>query len=194
MYPGPITVRPINQPADTVVTNELRDVDQIRYIAPADAGACAAGDFRATVDLTNVKPDGAARERARRVSGHRPAGRRSSTPAADDPGRARRVVPEAGAGHASSAARRREGIDVGETTYDPEQVTVSGAVLGRRPASSPPRSCGRARPQGFDVDREIEARAGRRERRDVDGRRRRARARSTSRSRCSRTRSRGRCR
>jgi YbbR domain-containing protein len=57
-YPGPIAVTPVNQPADTVITNQLSDVEQIRYIAPADLGRLRAEDFRATVDLTNVKPDG----------------------------------------------------------------------------------------------------------------------------------------
>ena len=57
-YPGPITVTPINQPAGTVITNQLRDVEQIQYIAPADLGRLRAEDFRATVDLGNVKPDG----------------------------------------------------------------------------------------------------------------------------------------
>ena len=57
-YPGPITVTPVNQPADTVITNQLRDVEQIQYIAPADLGRLRADDFRATVDLANVKPDG----------------------------------------------------------------------------------------------------------------------------------------
>jgi YbbR domain-containing protein len=57
-YPGPITVLPINQPAQTVITNQLKDVEQIQYIAPADLGRLRADDFRATVDLANVKPDG----------------------------------------------------------------------------------------------------------------------------------------
>jgi YbbR domain-containing protein len=57
-YPGPITVTPVNQPAGTVITNQLRDVEQIQYIAPADLGRLRAEDFRATVDLANVKPDG----------------------------------------------------------------------------------------------------------------------------------------
>jgi YbbR domain-containing protein len=57
-YPGPIAVTPVNQPADTVITNSLRDVEEIRYIAPADLGRLRADDFRATVDLANVKPDG----------------------------------------------------------------------------------------------------------------------------------------
>ncbi|MEI7743006.1 MAG: CdaR family protein, partial [Chloroflexota bacterium] len=55
---GPIAITPVNQPSDTVITNQLRDVEQIRYIAPADLGRLRTDDFRATVDLTNVTPDG----------------------------------------------------------------------------------------------------------------------------------------
>ena len=57
VYSGPIPVSLVNPPPKTVVTNELRDVEQIRYIAPADAGRLTAADFRVTVDLANVKPD-----------------------------------------------------------------------------------------------------------------------------------------
>ena len=51
----------MNQPAGTVITNQLRDVEQIQYLAPADVGRLRAEDFRATVDLA-----GAARRRDRR--------------------------------------------------------------------------------------------------------------------------------
>ncbi len=57
-YPGPIRVEWINQPSGSVITNVLRDVEQVRYLAPADAGRLTASDFRATIDLANVKPDG----------------------------------------------------------------------------------------------------------------------------------------
>jgi YbbR domain-containing protein len=57
-YPGPVVILPVNPPADTVITNQLRDVEEIRYIAPADLGRLRADDFRATVDLSNVEPTG----------------------------------------------------------------------------------------------------------------------------------------
>ena len=57
-YPGPVPVTAENQPSNTVITNQLKDVEQIRYIAPADVGRLEAEDFRATVDLANVEPDG----------------------------------------------------------------------------------------------------------------------------------------
>ncbi|MCJ7711844.1 MAG: CdaR family protein, partial [Chloroflexi bacterium] len=56
-YVGPITVTPVNQPAGTVITNQLRDVGEVRYIAPADLGRLQAEDFRAIVDLANISPD-----------------------------------------------------------------------------------------------------------------------------------------
>jgi YbbR domain-containing protein len=56
---GPVTVTTVNQPSDTVVTNQpLRDVQQIRYIAPADVPRLRVEDFKATVDLANVQPNG----------------------------------------------------------------------------------------------------------------------------------------
>jgi len=58
VYSGPVPVKPVNQPADTVITNQLRDVEQIQYIAPADLGRLRAEDFLATVDLAGVQPDG----------------------------------------------------------------------------------------------------------------------------------------
>jgi YbbR domain-containing protein len=57
-FPGLIKVKPQNQPAGTVITNQLKDVDQIRYVAPAELGPLRAEDFRAIVDLADVKPDG----------------------------------------------------------------------------------------------------------------------------------------
>lgn len=57
-FPGPVTVTPVNPPAESIITNQLKDVEQIRYVAPADLGRLRAEDFRATVDLGNVKADG----------------------------------------------------------------------------------------------------------------------------------------
>lgn len=55
---GRITVARDNQPAGTVVLNVLRDVEEIRYIAPADIGRLRADDFRVTVDLGEVPANG----------------------------------------------------------------------------------------------------------------------------------------
>ena len=57
-YPGPLQVTAVNQPSDTVVTNQLRPLEQVRYIAPAEVGRLTADDFRATVDLSAVDPTG----------------------------------------------------------------------------------------------------------------------------------------
>jgi YbbR domain-containing protein len=57
-YNGPIAVLPVNQPADTKITNQLKDVEQIQYVAPADVGRLRAEDFRATVDLAGLPADG----------------------------------------------------------------------------------------------------------------------------------------
>ena len=57
-YPGPVQIIPVNQPPGTVITNQLRDVEQIQYIAPSDLGRLRAEDFRATVDLAGLRADG----------------------------------------------------------------------------------------------------------------------------------------
>jgi YbbR domain-containing protein len=57
-FPGPIAVKPVNPPAGTVITNPLRPVDEVRYLAPADLGRLTADDFIATVDLSNLQPTG----------------------------------------------------------------------------------------------------------------------------------------
>ncbi len=57
-FPGPIAIVPVNRPAGTVITNQLRPVDEVRYIAPADLGRLTADDFIATVDLSNLQPTG----------------------------------------------------------------------------------------------------------------------------------------
>lgn len=55
---GPIPVTTVNQPANSVVTNQLHDLEEIRYYAPADAGRLNVDDFQATVDLSGVSPSG----------------------------------------------------------------------------------------------------------------------------------------
>ena len=144
IYPGPITVLAVHQPAGTVVTNELRDVEQVRYIAPADLGRLRAEDFRATVDLANVTPDG------------NPASVRVTVTAIDsrvtildfqprsiqvllDESISKQVPVRVERGPAPS------GVDVGETTYTPEQVDDHRALDGREPGRRGPRDRG-ARP------------------------------------------------
>lgn len=152
---GPITVVDQNRPPDTVITNQLRDVDSIRYLAAPGAQRPRVGDFRATIDLTNVRPDGQPVSVPVRVTALDPSiSIISVTPATIQ------VVLERSATKDVPVAVVRgpapDGIDVGEVTADPETVTVRG------PASAVARVV-RAQvsvaldPKGFDVDREIEA-------------------------------------
>ena len=155
VYPGPIPVLAVHQPAGTVVTNDLRDVGQVRYIAPADLGRLRAEDFRATVDLANVTPDG------------NPASVRVTVTAIDsrvtildfqprsiqvllDESISKQVPVRVERGPAPS------GVDVGETTYTPTQLTITGpsAAVNQVVAA---RVTVPLDPGGLDVDREIEA-------------------------------------
>ncbi len=57
-YPGPVQVLAENLPSGTVVTNQLKPLEHVRYIAPAVVGRLTAEDFTATVDLSAVDPTG----------------------------------------------------------------------------------------------------------------------------------------
>jgi YbbR domain-containing protein len=153
---GPITVTDQNRPPGTVITNELRDVDSIRYLAPAGSQRPRAGDFRATVDLTNVKPDGQPVNVPVRVTALDP----DITIIGVTP-RTIQVVLETSADKQVPVRVERgpapEGIQVGETTYDPEVVTVRGAASAVASVIAAEVTVA-LDPQGFDVDREIEAR------------------------------------
>lgn len=154
VYPGPVTITPVNQPSRTIRINDLRDVEDIRYMAPADAGRLTAGDFRATVDLAGVEPTG--ESVAVRVSvvaidprvtilDYRPrtvqvildASVSKDVPVQVDTG----PVPE--------------GLTVGEVGVEPDTVTVTGPstkvrqVIGARLRVTFDAS-------GIDVDREVE--------------------------------------
>jgi YbbR domain-containing protein len=153
---GPITVTDQNRPPGTVITNQLRDVDSIRYLAPAGSQRPRVGDFRATVDLTNVKPDGEPVNVPVRVTALDP----DITIIGVSP-RTIQVVLETSS-EKQVAVRVQHGpapagIDVGETTYDPQFVTVRGAesVVAKVVAADVMVALD---PQGFDVNREIEAR------------------------------------
>ena len=152
---GPVTVTVQNQPPDTVITNQLRDVDSIRYIAPAGSQRPRAGDFRATIDLTNVKPDGEPVNVPVRVTALDP-----DITIIDVTPRTIQVVLESSSSKAVPVRVERgpapEGIDVGETTYEPQTVTVRGAssAVARVVAAEVVVALD---PQGFDVDREVEA-------------------------------------
>ncbi|HYO43360.1 MAG TPA: CdaR family protein [Candidatus Limnocylindrales bacterium] len=124
-FPGLVKVTPVNQPADTVITQTIRDVDQIRYIAPAELGPLRVEDFRATVDLTDVKPDG------------NPVSLRVNVTAFDPRVQILEVRPRTVQVVLDQKIERTvkvdvvtselpEGISIGTTTVDPEEITITG--------------------------------------------------------------------
>ncbi len=55
VWPGPIPIDAVKQPAGTYLLNDLGDVTSIRYLAPVDvAASVSTRDFVATADLSNV--------------------------------------------------------------------------------------------------------------------------------------------
>jgi YbbR domain-containing protein len=155
-YPGPIRITPVNQPSGTVITNanELKDVEQVRYLAPTGAGRLTAVDFRATVDLTDVKPDGV------------PVNVRVNVEAIDprvtiievSPRTIQIVLDQSITKTVEVAVDRGTppaGLDIGETVVDPAQVTVSGAAgLVNRVVSV--RASTPIDASGLDIDREVQ--------------------------------------
>jgi YbbR domain-containing protein len=124
-YPGPIPVFVENQPPDTVLTNQLRDVEQIRYLAPAEVGNLRAEDFHATVDLADVVPDG------------NPVTVRVNVTAVDPRVTILEVRPRSIQVILDQKISKEvpvvvdlsdppEGLEIGEVTVSPEVVTVTG--------------------------------------------------------------------
>ncbi|MDP2349963.1 MAG: CdaR family protein [Chloroflexota bacterium] len=154
-YPGPLQVTAVNQPSDTVVTNQLRPLEQVRYIAPAEVGRLTAGDFRATVDLSAVDPTGepvsvrvnvVPTDPRVTVFEVRP---ESITVVLDR--RVRAVVPVRVARGPVAV-----GIDAGTTVFSPETATVTGpsAAVERVVAV---RVNVALDPGGINFDRDVEA-------------------------------------
>lgn len=154
---GPITVRPLNVPSGTVITNEpLHDVDQIRYLAPTGVPRQRAEDFRATVDLSNVKPDG------------QPATVRVMVTAIDprvtivevQPQQIQVILDDLVSKTVPVRVVRGpapSGVEVGAATLDPPEVTVTGAATD---VSQVVRATVTVNldASGLDVDSEIDAR------------------------------------
>ncbi len=153
---GPITVLAVNKPADSVVTNQLRDVDQIRYLAPAGVPRQRAEDFRATVDLTNVKPDGQPATVRVMVTALDP-----RVSIVDVQPRQIQVILDSSLTKSVPVRVERgpapPGVQVGETTYEPTQVKVTGpsSVVAQVVAA---RVTVTLDSSGLDVDSEIDAR------------------------------------
>jgi YbbR domain-containing protein len=124
-YPGPVTVLPVNQPSGAVITNQLKDIEQIRYLAPADVGRLQADDFRATVDLTNAKADGQAASYRVTLTPVDP-----RVTIIDFRPRSIQVVLDVVASKQLEVSVETgtppAGLEVGEVTVEPAEVTVSG--------------------------------------------------------------------
>ncbi len=156
VFPGPVPVTAINKPPGTVVTNPLRDLDQIRYIAPLEVGRLLADSFEATVDVSNVNPDG------------QPVSVRVAVTAVDprvtvldfQPRSIQVVLDELTTKQVPVNVQREaapDGVDVGEVTFEPTEVTVTGpgAAVTRVVEA---RVVATLDPDGIDFDREVEAR------------------------------------
>ncbi|HEX5826308.1 MAG TPA: CdaR family protein [Candidatus Limnocylindrales bacterium] len=151
---GPITIE-TNPPPGTVITNLVRDVESIRYIAPAGSQRPRASDFRAAVDLTNVQPDAGPVNVPVRVTALDP----DVTIIGVTPSTIRIVLESSAEKEVPVRIARGvapDGIDVGEATAEPDAVTVRGAssAVARVVAAEVTVALD---PGGLDVDREIEA-------------------------------------
>ncbi len=124
---GPITIR-IDKPANTEVTNQVRDVDRIRYIAPSGVPRQRVSDFQVSIDLSNVQPDG------------QPATVRVQVTPLDPRVTIVDVQPQDVQVVLDEVASKTvpvhvepgpppSGIQVGEVTYDPTTLTVTGPSM-----------------------------------------------------------------
>ncbi len=153
-FPGPVAITPINQPAGTVLTKQIRSVEQIKYMAPPDLGILTAEDFRATVDLTTVAPTGVAVSVAVIVEPVDP-----RVTIVDIRPRTVQVVLDQSVSATVPVHVDRgvapPGVQVGDTVVLPEAVVVMG------PSTAVKRVVGvnvsvTLDPSGLDFDREVE--------------------------------------
>jgi YbbR domain-containing protein len=153
-FPGQVPVTAVNVPAGTLVTNDLRDVEEIRYLAPLDVPRLRAEDFRATVDVAHLQPDG------------QPASVRVNVTAVDprvtildvQPRTIQVVLDELVVKAVPVEVERGaapSGVDVGETTVEPTEATITGpaGAVNRVVAA---RASVPLDPRGIDVDREVD--------------------------------------
>jgi YbbR domain-containing protein len=124
-FPGPLKVTPVNQPGGTVVVNQLRDVDEIRYVAPADLGRLNAEDFRATVDLSGVQPDGNPVSLRINVTAVNPRVTIVDSSPRTIPVVLDRLVPKT-VPVTVDMSTPPDGLTVGDMTLTPAEVTVTG--------------------------------------------------------------------
>ena len=154
-YPGPLKVTPVNQPASTVVVNQLLDVDEIRYVAPAELGRLSAQDFRATVDLSGLQPDGNPANVRINVTAVDPRVSIVDSSPRSIPVILDRLVPKT-VPVTVDMSRPPDGLTAGDVTLDPAEVTVTGpSSLVRQVVSA--RVGVTIDSSGVNIDREIQA-------------------------------------
>ena len=154
-YPGPLKVAPINQPDATIVVNQLLDVDEIRYVAPADLGRLSAEDFRATVDLSGLQPDGNPMSVRITVTAVDPRVSIVDSSPRSIPVVLDRLVPKT-VPVTVDMSTPPDGLTVGNVTLTPAEVTVTGpSSLVRQVASA--RVGVTIDSSGVNIDREIQA-------------------------------------
>lgn len=153
-YPGPIPVQAVSVPPGTTVTNSLRPLDEIRYVAPADVGPLTADDFHATVDLSGLEPTGVPQSVRVSVTASDPRVailevRPRTVSVTLDQETSSAVPVDIVRGPAPS------GIEVGDMAYAPQQVTVSGASAAVRRVAVV-RVDVTLDPNGLDFDQEVQ--------------------------------------
>ncbi len=154
VYPGPITVTYVHLPPDSVVTNQLKDVEQIRYLAPADVGHLTGSNFQATVDLANVQPTGTPVSLPVDVQADDP----RVTIIDVKPRTVTVILDKSAAADVPVTVVKSEsgpGVTVGETVFTPQQARVLGpaAAVGRVVAV---RVTVTLDPSGLNYDQEVE--------------------------------------
>ena len=152
--PGPLAVTAVNVPSDTVITNQLRPVDEVRYVAPADLGRLTAGDFKITVDLANVPASGAATTVRVLIEAVDPRVavlevRPRTIPVVLDKRVSVQVPVDVVAGTTPP------GVEVGTTTYAPQRVSVTGASTAVKRVVSV-RVDVSLDPGGLDYDQDVQ--------------------------------------
>ena len=126
----------MNRPPGTVITNELRDVDQIRYIAPLGRRVRGPGTSGRPSTSPTSSPTASPSTSASRSTALDPRvtildSSRARSRSCSRQSAEKQVTVDVQHG----AGPRR--VDVGETTYTPQVVTVRGAASVVATASCP---------------------------------------------------------
>ena len=157
VFPGPVKVDPAagTQPDGTVIVNQLRDIDEIRYLAPASVGRLRADDFIATVDLSGINPDGKPVNVPVNVSAVDPRVSILSVQPATIQVILDQLVPKTVPVTVDMSAPP-DGLTVGEVTLTPPEVTVTGpSSLVKQVVSA--RVAVTIDGSGVNIDRDVQA-------------------------------------